>query len=213
MAAIFSRLLVVALICAGCAKPRTPVPTAANATSAPSLAGLSVLLVPVQSGPIPSADSTMRHWPVDRAALEAEIAYWLKQTAGSRWFGPDLIDRALQRSPGLDIRPRELAVGSFYRAQVKRIGDPLFGDLRRLAAVFDAQIAVVPVAAEFVGKTRETARLNIATAIIALDADVKWFGIIEGSEAGVGEQGAIASAAQAFVRAFAGRKTTETNDK
>jgi len=148
---------------------------------------------------------TLRAMP-DRAALDAEIAYWLKQNNKTRWFLGDQIDRALERSPGLDVHPRELAVGIFQRGMVERIGDPLFGDIRKLAAVFDANVAVLPVGAEYVGASRETARLQIATALIAMDADVKWFGIIEGTESGVDSQAAIASAAQAFARAFADKK-------
>ena len=109
------------------------------------------------------------------------------------------------------MKPHDLQVGAFGRAQVKRIGDPLFGDIRKLAAVFDNQIALLPVGAEFVGRTRETATLQIAAALIKLDADVVWFGVIAGTEPGVGSDAAIASAAQAFARAFAEKKKMGEN--
>jgi len=197
---------------AACAPRRAPVPAPASAASAPSLAGAAVLVLPVQGGTVPTRDSTAHHWAADRAALDAEIAYWLKQTAPrSKWLLYDAIDRALQRSPGLDVQPRDLAVAVFSRAQVRRIGDPLFGDIRKLAAVLDAQVAVVPVAAEFIGPSREAATLNIAAAVIALDADVLWFGVIAGNEPGVGSEAALASAAQAFARAFAEKKPPGDN--
>jgi hypothetical protein len=165
---------------------------------------------PVQDGVVPSADSS-RHWPADRAAIDAEIAYWLPQTAArTKWMLPELMDRTLARSPGMGIKIRELEVRSFQRAQVRRIGDPLFGDLARLSAVLDARLAVIPTAAEYIGATPAEAVLNIATAVIdARGGEVIWFGVIAGTEKGVGSQAAVASAAQAFARAFAGRSAGE----
>ena len=200
------RLTVFLLTLAACAQTQRPAPKATSTPNAPSLAGAAVLVLPVQGGTIPGADATMHHWPADRTALDAEIAYWLKQNSKTRWFLSDQIDRALERSPGLDVQPRQMAVGIFQRGMVERIGDPLFGDIRKLAAVFDANIALLPVGAEYVGATRETAKLQIATALVAMDADVKWFGIIEGTEPGVDSQAAVASAAQAFARAFGDKK-------
>jgi hypothetical protein len=166
------------------------------------------MLFPVQDGSVPLADAQLRHWSIDRATLDAEIAYWVPQLAAkTKWVLPELIDRVLARSPSLVIDPRALAVGSFQRAQVRRIGDPLFGDLRRLAAVLDAQVAVVPIAAEYLGTEPAVAAPTIAAAVInALDGTVIWFGLIEGTEKGVSSEGAIAAAAQAFARAFADKR-------
>lgn len=202
-------LLLAALLLAGCAavQPRTQ-PPAATAATAPSLRGASAMVFPVQEGNVPSGDAQLQHWQLDRAALDAEITYWLPQLAGTtKWILPAAIDRVLARSPGLGIDPRALSVGVFQRAQVKHIGDPLFGDLRRLAAVLDAQLAVVPVAAEYLGSEAAGATPTIAAAVInALDGTVIWFGVIAGTEKGVGSQGAVASAAQAFARAFADKR-------
>lgn len=188
-----------------CGGPKAP-PPLPTTESAPAMRGGTVMVFPSQSGAVPTRDATLRHWPADRAALDAEIAYWIQQgPQRAKWMLPATIDRTLARSPGLNIDPRALAVGSFQRAQVRRIGDPLFGDLARLAAVLEATVAVIPVAAEFVGADPATAVLNIATAVIdPTDGDVLWFGIIAGTEAGAGSSAAIASAAQAFARAFAG---------
>ena len=182
-------------------------PPPAGAASAPALGGFTALVFPVQDGVIPSADSTARHWPAERATIDAEIAYWLPQGAPrTHWVLPEAMDKALARSPGLDVDLRNLAVGVFQHAQVKRIGDPLFGDIRKLAAVLNANLAVVPIGAEYVGATRESAKLQIAVAVIKMDADVAWFGVIEGADSGVAAPAATASAAQAFARAFAEKK-------
>ena len=164
------------------------------------------MVFPSQNGSVPSADAQARHWPADRAAVDAEIAYWIEEgPQRTKWLLPATLDRTIARSPALDIDLRELAVGSFQRAQVRRIGDPLFGDLARLAAVLNATVAVIPVAVEYIGADEATAQLHIATAVIdPTDGDVLWFGVISGSEQGVGSAAATASAAQAFARAFAG---------
>jgi hypothetical protein len=193
-------------VAAACGGPKAP-PPMPKAASAPSLRGAKVLVFPVQNGPVPTGEPNARHFPAERAAIDAEIAYWFKQHANAAtWLLPENIDRTIARSPTLNIEARNLAVGSFQRAQVRRIGDPLFGDLARLAAVFSAQVAVIPVAAEYVGADAASAVLNIATAVIdPTDGDVIWFGVIAGTEAGVDSNAAIASAAQAFAGAFAGR--------
>ena len=171
------------------------------------------MIFPVQDGAVPSPDASARHWPVERAALDAEIGFWLEQTAPrTKWLMPEAIDRALARSPGLAINPRALSVSVFQHAQVRRIGDPLFGDLYRLAAVLSANVAVVPVGAEYIGLDAGQAVLTIAAAVInPQDGTVIWFGIIAGGEKGVDSQGAVASAAQAFARAFADKTSPPAN--
>lgn len=200
-----------ALMMAACTRHHAP-PLPGSAT-APTFRGIGVLLLPVQEGAVPSPDSTAHHWPIDRAALDGEIAYWMQQGKPvARWILPATIDRSLARNPGLEIKPRALAVGIFQHAQVKRIGDPLFGDLRRLAGVFDAEIAVIPVAAEYIGATPEVATVNIATAVInAVDGTVLWFGVITGSEKGAPSEAAVAAAAQAFASAFGEKKKVGEN--
>lgn len=200
-------LLPLAVVMA-CGGPRaTSAPPAPTTAPAPPLVGQTVMVFPVQRASVPVAEPTHQQFGLENSKLDAEIAYWLPQVAGNtRWILPASVQRAITRSPTLGIDIQNLAVGSFQRAQVKRIGDPLFGDLRKLAAVFDARIAVIPVAAAHVGPSSTDARAQIATAVIdALDGTVIWFGIIE-SEADVRGDAAIASAAQAFARAFAGKK-------
>lgn len=200
-------LLPLLLLLAGCAGGARVPPPPPTAESAPSLRGVTAMVFPVQNGAVPVHDPQLRRWAADRAQVDAEIAYWLQQgTPRTRWIMPETIDRTLSRSPMLNINPRGLAVGSFERAQVRRIGDPLFGDLARLAAILQAKLAVLPVGAEFVGPSADSAVLNIATAVIdATDGDVIWFGVIAGKDRGVGSA-AIASAAQAFARAFADKQ-------
>ena len=99
-------------------------------------------------------------------------------------------------------------------AQVKRIGDPLFGDLRRLAAVLNARLALIPVAAESIGRTEGEARVQVATAIIdALDGTVLWFGITESEADARGPEAGLASVAQVMARQLGGRRTQEMQNR
>lgn len=107
--------------------------------------------------------------------FDAELSYWLKESAPQvKWVLPEDLDRALARNPALGIQARALEVSVFRRAQVKRIGDPLFGDLRRLAALFDTRLALLPVYSR---------GAEVAVALIDTHfGDVAWFGIVAGAD-------------------------------
>jgi hypothetical protein len=173
------RTVCLLVLLAACAKRQPP---AVNDTPAlPDLTSMGVLVLPVQSGAVPgvvvTAAGDLRLDGVSE--LDAEIAYWLRERATSvRWVLPEAIERMLARTPGLGIKPRALDVASFRRARVNRIGDPLFGDLKRLAVVLDARFALIPVAAEF-----KPAANRIETALVLIDTtfgDVLWFGVLGG---------------------------------
>jgi hypothetical protein len=203
------KLILLALLALpGCGGRNQTAPPVPAATRAPILIGETVMIFPVQGGSVPVADTSARHFTISQQKLDAELAYWLPELANSvRWVMPTQIKRAITRSPTLEIDIGNLAVGAFQRAEVKRIGDPLFGDLRKLSAVLNARIAVIPVAAEQIGRTPETSRVQVATAVIdALSGNVLWFGVIEGDAEARGEEAGVASAAQAFARAFAPKR-------
>ena len=203
------------LLCVACSGHRVQAPTATRDPGRPpDLTGVQVLFFPVQRAPLPgSAASTVRYDGVDQ--LDAEISYWLREQAPDvRWVLPEAIDRTLRRNPELDIKVRQLDVAAFRRAQVKRIGDPLFGDLRRLAAVLNARLALIPVAAESIGRTEGEARVQVATAIIdALDGTVLWFGITESEADASGPEAGLASVAQVMARQLGGRRTQEMQNR
>lgn len=203
---LFATSFILIAACGG--KRPSAAPPAPTTAPAPVLTGMTVMVFPTQRGPVPVADTLARHFGLPADKLDAEVAYWLPQLAGTvRWILPASIQRAITRSPSLGIDISNLAVTSFHRAQVKRIGDPLYGDLRKLAAVLDARIAVIPVAAEYIGATPADARPQVATAVIdALEGTVLWYGILQGDTPATQDDAAIASAAQAFARAFAGKR-------
>ena len=192
------------LVLAACG-PKAAPPAANESPRPPALTGATVLVLPVHPGTVPTPDAVNVNFRADGVdGLDAEIAYWLPESAGRvHWVLPDAIDRALARSPGLNIDTRNLAVQSFRRMQVRRIGDPLFGDLRRLGAILDARFALIPVAAEFRPTTGDRGRIDIAAAIIDTErGDVVWFGVVSGEEGTAGDAAVTTSAAQSFARLF-----------
>ncbi|CAN5783759.1 hypothetical protein BH23GEM10_BH23GEM10_03980 [soil metagenome] len=168
------------------------------------------MLLPVQAG-VPvigvpeSGDSTRSLTPLqpaERLALEAELGYWLAELAPRvRWVLPDAIDRAARRSPLLDVHPRELAVQDFLRARLTHIGDPLYGDLRKLNALFDTRIALIPVGAVRVPEPAGSDRVHMAVALIdSFGGNVLWYGVVAGDAAAPDAAAAAASTAQALAR-------------
>jgi hypothetical protein len=193
--AVLSALLVVAA-CARSAPP--PTPDVAQ-TRPPDLSGERVMVLPAQPGP----RATGVGEPVP--GLDGEIAFWLAESAPRvDWVFPPAIERALARSPSLDIRLDALAVSSFHRAEVRNIGDPLFGDLRALNALVGARYALLPVAAAFVQDTASGGRVEMNVALIDTQGGrVLWFGAVAGEDGRAGSPETAATAARALARVIA----------
>jgi len=190
------------LAAVGGACARRSVPTAEEPTpQPPALGGHAVLVLPVQPAPWVTAPADAVLLP---RAADAEIAFWLQDRgARVRWVFPPELERFIDRSPGLDIRLRALAVERFRSAEVKRIGDPLYGDLRRLAGLADARFALVPVAGAFVPAEGGGVAAEIAAALIdTFDGSVRWFGVVRGSPGARDDPARLASVAQALARAL-----------
>ena len=163
------------------------------------------MLLPVHSGQVPGnrdAVTSLRYDGVDQ--LDSELAYWMAERANRvKWVMPSTMERTLARSPGLGIHIRELAVQRFRTTQLKRIGDPLYGDLRRLAAMFDARFALIPVAAEFRPNADGTGTMHVGLALIdALSRDVIWFGVVAGEPGAPASPTTAASVAQKIAGMF-----------
>ncbi len=188
--AIAATVVVASLACA----KRQPPTADAPPPPAPDLTGTTVMLLPAQAGR-----------GIVPEGLDAELAYWLAdRNPGVRWILPQEIDQALARSPGLGIDPRSLPVSIFFRAEVRRVGDPLFGDLRRLGALVDARFALIPVGAGYVPNPEgSSGRVEVAGALIdTLRGTVLWFGIAGGEPGDAGASAVVATAAQAFAQSL-----------
>ena len=177
----------------GCAA-RASVPSAGSDRGAiPDLVGAQVMVLPVQVTRGVTGDG------------EAELVYALNARGrGVRWLMPETLRSQLARNPGLDVPLDDLPVGVFLQAQVNRIGDPLYGYLRRLSAVSNGTIALIPVEVRHRAATAE--RLGAVEVVAALvdvrSGRVHWFGVVQGEPGDGSSPGALASAAEALARLF-----------
>lgn len=172
-----------------------PPPEAGESMGAiPDMMGRTVMLLPVQVvDGVPG--------PVD-----PEIEFALGEHGeGIDWVFPDELRRHVDRTPGMDLEVDNLPVGTFFRAEVERVGDPLFGYIRRLAALTDADMAVIPLQVRYRMATElETSAVEILSTVLdARSGRVFWTGVLGGSEGAADDPGTLASAANVFARRMA----------
>jgi hypothetical protein len=147
------------------------------------------MVLPVQTGSGPAVEG-----------LDAELEYWLADYApGVRWIFPPALERSLTRSSMIEVPIHALAVSSFHYAQVERIGDPLFGDLRRAGAVVNARYALLPISGAYLPAESGPGRVELAVALIdTVGGGVLWYGVVAGDRGELQEPGTIATAARAL---------------
>jgi hypothetical protein len=142
--------------------------------------------------------------------LDAELAFALKERGpGVHWVLPSELDEALQRSPALETRTHDLPVDIFFAGEVRRIGDPLFGDLRRLGAVANSELALLPIQATLEPVPGGGGAVRLWAALLDVrTANVLWFGIVEGDPGPEGDPKPLASAVDALARKLLGPGST-----
>jgi hypothetical protein len=174
----------------------------------PDLSGARVMVFPVQAGPGLPGD------------VEAEMGFALEGRAPAvSWVFPDELRRAAANSPGYDVVVDDLPVGVFLQAEVRRVGDPLYGYLRRLGALVDADAALIPILLQYrlppppepteeraseAGETvaaPEPGRGEVTVALISLvSGRVYWFGVVAGQPGPVSDPAVLASTMDALAR-------------
>lgn len=199
-AARFRALAAVAAVLAACAPAArapadAPEPAAPPAASAPALrlAGMRVLVLPFQqvSGLPAGAD--------ERLGRELLFALGEREPRVTL-VAPDVLERALRRSPGFAADPRALPADPLMHHRERRAVEPLAGELRRYAALTDARLVLLPRSATFTrADGAAEGRLRIDAALLdARTGDVVWWGEAEGDAAPEAEARALASAAAAL---------------
>ncbi len=177
----------------GCAARQVELEAGSESGSVPDLRGRRVMLFPVQ----------MVRGIAGGLDPELELAFALTGR-GSQvlWVLPGEMRSAVARSPGLQMEVDALPVGIFLQAEVERVGDPLFGYLRRLAALTGADLALIPVQVRYreAVDTIPGATEIVAALLSARNGRVYWFGIVEGQGGGPDDPGSLASAADALAR-------------
>jgi hypothetical protein len=207
------RLGVVALVLLAVACSRTTMPGASDPQPPiPDLAGRTIMVLPVQLavptiGLPQAADPAVPPAllsPAMLQALDGELGYWLQERAPrTRWVEASAVEAAVARTPMLEVNPRGLTIRDFQRARLESIGDPLYGELRRLGALMDARAALLPVGALWVAERTGGGRVHLVLALIdTVGGDVLWYGAIAGTQGERGDAAVVASVAQAVAQAI-----------
>ena len=157
----------------------------------PSLLGVKVMVLPVQSKVGITGDA------------ESELVYALNaRGAGVDWIMPTTLRTQLARNPALNVPLEDLPVGAFLVTQVNRIGDPLYGYMRRMAAISGAQVALVPVEVRVRATTaKRPGAVEMVVALVnVVNGTVAWFGVVQGDAGDGSNPAALASAADVLAR-------------
>jgi len=181
-------LLVLALS-AGCGGRSNPPPAAGYEMGAvPDLRGQRVMVLPAQlrRGGHPDVD--------------AELLFALRsRPGGTEWIGPESLRDVLRQNPGTGIRLDGLNVQSFLVGEVRRVGDPLFGDLYRLGAMVNAPLVLLPVEVRVRAGDDGEHVVEVGAAILeARTGYVLWYGIMEGPPGPPSDRGATVGAVEAL---------------
>lgn len=135
--------------------------------------------------------------------VDAELLFALRsRPTGAEWIGPGELRESLAQNPGTGIRVDGLNVQPFLMGEVRRVGDPLFGDLYRLAAMVDARFAVLPVEVRPRAEGEDGAQaVEIAAAVLeSRTGHVLWYGILDGPPGPAGDRAATVGAVEALAR-------------
>lgn len=148
------------------------------------------------------------------ADADAELAFAL-ETRGSavEWILPGEIRAALRASPALDAPLEGLPVDVFLRTEVDRLGDPVYGVLRRLGAVTGADLALLPVAVVHHAAADAVAPgVRVYAALMDVRTGrVVWYGV-EAASGEAGDAGVLAAAMDALARHLAPRPVAAPGD-
>lgn len=178
------------LLVAACASDPAKSGPGATRGGVPDLRGRSVLVLPIQ----------LRAGIPSDVTADEEVAFALQaRSERVNWvFGPE-VEEILRRSPNVHANIHNLSVGIFLQAEVRRIGDPLHGDLRRLSVLAGADLVVIPVQLSY---GPDDAYHMVMTIVDPVTARVLWFSTIDGQEGPEGSPGALASVADSVSRAL-----------
>lgn len=176
---------------AGCIHHHAPPPGPGTSQGTPpDLRGVAVMVFPVQRTSGVMGD------------VDAEIAFGLRgHGAGVDWIFPPALRDAMRRAPNLNTRIRGLPVDEFAGAEVHRVGDPLYGELRRLAALVNAKVAFIPLTAASVPQTGGGTAVEMSAALIDVRSGyVLWFGVVKGDVRRANGPAVLASAVDVLAR-------------
>jgi hypothetical protein len=160
-----------------------PVP---SAPGPPGLEGQRVMLLPVRVG--------------DPAELDTELAHRLPARGPTvEWLLPDELQTVMDRAPAWRVRlsamPRNIAQP---RSREPYLVDPTYGDLRRLGAIVDSHLAILPVAVRQV-EVDGAPVLELTAALVDIRGGrVLWMATVRGGASPESPGDAAAAVAEAL---------------
>ncbi len=203
IATALAAALVAAAGCGGGGSGEAPAPM----TGFGVLSGKTTLVLPVQYvGRVPGG------WPGGAAtareamrAADAEIRFALEEYGGRAiWVMPERQVETLRRQPSIQGVDPYLLSADYLRREggdARWFRDPLFGEIRKLAALFDARYAVWPLELIHV-EDRDGTGVRLAIRSFLLDTRsgaVLWYGVVaSGDDQAPAMPGALATVAQRF---------------
>ena len=193
--------IALAVGCGG-SSSEAPVP----ATGFGMLSGQTVLVLPVQYvRQVPGGWIGRSRNARDAARVaDTEITFALNEQGGrANWVTPDMQELMLARHPGIEVDPYSLSAGEAREkgGSLKDVKDPLYGEIRTLAALFDCRYVLWPLEIYYqTEKKTNTGQLVIRTFVLdARRGEVLWYGVIPGdSEEPDASPAALAALAQRF---------------
>ena len=102
------------------------------------------------------------------------------------------------------ISDTDRVLETFESAEVDRVGDPLYGQLRRMSALVEADLILIPITATFepnptIVNGLPRVRLK-ATIVDPRTGRVRWYGIEEGGDFEQSDPRALASAVESLAQ-------------
>lgn len=156
------------------------------------LAGEKVILFPVQR-------------PLVEGDPEREMVFALRSRSGSSsWVFPDEVRNGVARSPSLSVPVDDLPVDVFFQAEVERVGDPLYGMIRRAASLSGARRAIIPLSVSYRSpdELRPGAVEVFGVLLDVVTGRVLWLGTEEGAATGPDDPAGLARGMEAFAGRF-----------
>jgi hypothetical protein len=178
-----------ALFLAACASSGSTVGSYETRGAVPDLRGRTVLVLPTQlTDRVPNG-----------VTIDEEVAYALGARSDAvNWVFLEEVESILRRSPGIQANTRGLPVEMFLQAEVRRVGDPLYGEIRRLTTLAGADVAIIPVLLRY---GEDGAYHMVATLLDPVTGRVLWFATVDGVAGAPEAPGPLASVADALARA------------
>lgn len=185
-------LWVILIVATACGGPPPPPGPGTSSGFAPDLRGRRVMVLPVQQ---------IRGV---RGNPDAEIAFGLgERDVEVTWILPAEVEEVLNRSPGIQANTRGLQVSQFLTAEVQRVGDPLYGDLRRLGSLVSAEAVLIPVQVSLEPEPDSEPRVRLWTALIEIRTGrVLWFSVLQGEPYEAADPRGLASVVDVMARSL-----------